>query len=420
MGTVLAERYRVIGLLGRGGMGEVYRADDLRLGQPVALKFLPDAVAGDAVRLAQFHNEVRIARQVSHRNVCRVYDIGEVDGRVFLSMEFVDGEDLATLLRRIGRLPQDKGVEIARQICAGLAAAHEHRRAASRSQAGQHHARRRRPCAHHRFRPGRARGRHQGRAVRARPPTWRPSSWRAEACRSGATSSRWASCSTKCSRASAPSTRRRLPSSCASTIAACRPHRPARFAISIPLSSASSSAACRPTRRVGRSPRLPCRRRSRVATRLRPRSPRARHPRPRWWPRPGATRRWPSGRALARWPSSRLRSPHHLRQHVHLARASHPARQARGGARGPRPRDRVDARVPGHTARHGQRVLLRVRLQPVGSRLAEGAGSVELARERSSADAALLASHEPAAARARCRPRPGRDRPTIRRSSSAA
>jgi predicted Ser/Thr protein kinase len=124
-GTLLAERYRVISLLGRGGMGEVYRADDLRLGQPVAVKFLPEAVNDDPVRLAQFHNEVRIARQVSHRNVCRVYDIGESDGRTFLTMEYVDGEDLATLLKRIGRLPQDKGVEVARQICAGLAAAHE-------------------------------------------------------------------------------------------------------------------------------------------------------------------------------------------------------------------------------------------------------------------------------------------------------
>ena len=79
-GTILADRYRIVGLLGRGGMGEVYRADDLRLGQPVALKFLPQAVTGDSVRLAQFHNEVRVARQVSHRNVCRVYDIGEADG----------------------------------------------------------------------------------------------------------------------------------------------------------------------------------------------------------------------------------------------------------------------------------------------------------------------------------------------------
>lgn len=124
-GIILADRYRIIGLLGRGGMGEVYRADDLRLGQPVALKFLPESVSGNAVRLAQFHNEVRTARQVSHRNVCRVYDIGEADGRIFLTMEFVDGEDLASLLRRIGRFPQDRAIEIARQLCAGLAAAHD-------------------------------------------------------------------------------------------------------------------------------------------------------------------------------------------------------------------------------------------------------------------------------------------------------
>ena len=124
-GLLLDDRYRVVGLLGRGGMGEVYRADDLRLGQPVALKFLPEALGRDPVRLAQFHNEVRTARQVSHANVCRVYDIGEVNGDLFLTMEYVDGEDLSSLLRRIGRLPEDKAIEIARQICAGLAAAHE-------------------------------------------------------------------------------------------------------------------------------------------------------------------------------------------------------------------------------------------------------------------------------------------------------
>jgi serine/threonine-protein kinase len=124
-GTILDNRYRVIGLLGRGGMGEVYRADDLRLGQQVALKFLPPALTHDPTRLAQFHNEVRTARQVSHPNVCRVYDIGEIDGELFITMEYVDGEDLSILLRRIGRLPEDKGIDIARQICAGLAAAHE-------------------------------------------------------------------------------------------------------------------------------------------------------------------------------------------------------------------------------------------------------------------------------------------------------
>jgi serine/threonine-protein kinase len=124
-GLVLDGRYRVLGLLGRGGMGEVYRADDLRLGQQVALKFLPASLSSDPARLAQFHNEVRTARQVSHPNVCRVYDIGEIDGQLFITMEYVDGEDLSVLLRRIGRLPEDKGIDIARQICAGLAAAHE-------------------------------------------------------------------------------------------------------------------------------------------------------------------------------------------------------------------------------------------------------------------------------------------------------
>ena len=124
-GAMLAGRYRIVSLLGKGGMGEVYRADDLKLGQPVALKFLPLRFSEDPKRLEYFHNEVRLARQVSHPNVCRVYDIGEVDGQHFLSMEYVDGEDLATLIRRIGHLPQDKGLDIARQLCAGLAAAHD-------------------------------------------------------------------------------------------------------------------------------------------------------------------------------------------------------------------------------------------------------------------------------------------------------
>ncbi|HEX6974396.1 MAG TPA: serine/threonine-protein kinase, partial [Vicinamibacterales bacterium] len=124
-GDLFDARYRVIGLLGRGGMGEVYRADDLRLGQPVALKFLPESVDRDPARLTQLHTEVRMARQVSHPNVCRVYDIDEIDGHTFLSMEYVDGEDLASLLRRIGRFPEDRALELARQICAGLAAAHE-------------------------------------------------------------------------------------------------------------------------------------------------------------------------------------------------------------------------------------------------------------------------------------------------------
>lgn len=123
-GSLLAERYRIVALLGRGGMGEVYRADDLTLGQPVALKFLPEEAAKDTALLERFRSEVRISRKVSHPNVCRVYDVGEVEGQTFFTMEYVDGEDLASLLRRIGRLPHDKAVDIARQLCAGLAAAH--------------------------------------------------------------------------------------------------------------------------------------------------------------------------------------------------------------------------------------------------------------------------------------------------------
>ena len=124
-GTIFADRYRIIGLIGRGGMGEVYRAEDIKLTQTVALKFLPERLNTNAPALARFHREVRIARQVSHPNVCRVFDISEYQGQHFLTMEYVDGEDLASLLRRIGYLPGDKAVEITRQICAGLSTAHQ-------------------------------------------------------------------------------------------------------------------------------------------------------------------------------------------------------------------------------------------------------------------------------------------------------
>ncbi len=123
-GTLINGRYRIVGLLGRGGMGEVYRATDLTLAQAVALKFLPETGVSERV-LERFHAEVRIARQISHPNICRVYDIGEVDGQPFISMEYVDGEDLADLLQRIGRLPADKALDTARKICGGLAAAHD-------------------------------------------------------------------------------------------------------------------------------------------------------------------------------------------------------------------------------------------------------------------------------------------------------
>ena len=124
-GTILSSRYRIVLPLGKGGMGEVYRAEDLKLDQPVALKFLPRELSRDGAALSRFHREVRLARNVAHPNVCRVFDINEVDGEHFLSMEYIDGESLASLIRRTGRLRHDYGVEIALQLCRGLAAAHE-------------------------------------------------------------------------------------------------------------------------------------------------------------------------------------------------------------------------------------------------------------------------------------------------------
>jgi hypothetical protein len=123
-GHIFASRYRIVSLLGRGAMGEAYRAEDLKLGQPVAVKLLG---VGGARRshVQRFISEVRLARTISHPNVCRVYDIGEADGWWYVPMELVDGETLASLLRRIGRLPAEKALDIARQLCAGLAAAHD-------------------------------------------------------------------------------------------------------------------------------------------------------------------------------------------------------------------------------------------------------------------------------------------------------
>jgi len=124
-GTVLAGRYRIVGLIGKGGMGEVYKAEDLELEQTVALKFLPEELVGNEELLRRFRGEVRNARQVSHPNVCRVFDIGETEGLYYLTMEYIDGDDLSMLLKRIGRFPSDRAVEVSRQICMGLAAIHK-------------------------------------------------------------------------------------------------------------------------------------------------------------------------------------------------------------------------------------------------------------------------------------------------------
>jgi tetratricopeptide (TPR) repeat protein len=107
--------------IGRGGMGEVWRADDLTLNTPIALKFVNSATSAERERILR---EVRLARQITHPAVCRVFDVGEADGKIFYTMELIEGEDLATLLRHAGRLPAERVLEIAQQLSAGLAAAH--------------------------------------------------------------------------------------------------------------------------------------------------------------------------------------------------------------------------------------------------------------------------------------------------------
>lgn len=124
-GTVLLERYHMINLIGKGGMGEVYRAYDAVLGDFVALKFLPSKANLEPGVLEPFLSEVRLARQIHHDNVCCVYDIGDFEGEPFISMEYVDGENLASLLHRVGRLPIEKALSVTEQLCAGLNAAHE-------------------------------------------------------------------------------------------------------------------------------------------------------------------------------------------------------------------------------------------------------------------------------------------------------
>jgi tetratricopeptide (TPR) repeat protein len=120
-GDVFANRYRMVTLLGHGGMGDVWRADDLVLGIPIALKLMHSTSAAGRQLLL---NEARLARRITHPAVCRVFDVGEEGGQVFLSMELVQGEDLDALIQHVGRLPSEKVGEIGRQLCEALAAAH--------------------------------------------------------------------------------------------------------------------------------------------------------------------------------------------------------------------------------------------------------------------------------------------------------
>ena len=124
-GTTVAGRYCIVSWLGEDEMGEVYGADDLVQGRAVALRFLAKDLTGDRQRLERFNGEVQQLRQILHPNVCRVYDAGEFSGRHFVSTEYIEGESLKSLLLRVGTVSRKRGIQFARQLCAGLAAAHE-------------------------------------------------------------------------------------------------------------------------------------------------------------------------------------------------------------------------------------------------------------------------------------------------------
>jgi len=123
-GTLFADRYEIIEELGKGGMGRVYRVEDTKLEQEVALKLIKPEIAKDKKTIERFRNELKLAREIAHRNVCRMYDLNEEKGIHYITMEYVRGEDLRSLIRRIGQLPIGKSVAIANQICEGLAEAH--------------------------------------------------------------------------------------------------------------------------------------------------------------------------------------------------------------------------------------------------------------------------------------------------------
>ena len=123
-GILFSERYEIIEELGKGGMGTVYRVEDTKVGQEIALKLIKPEVASDRSTIDRFRNELKTTRMISHRNVCRMFDLSETDGTHFITMEYVPGEDLKSLIRRVGRLDSGTAIRITKQVCEGLAEAH--------------------------------------------------------------------------------------------------------------------------------------------------------------------------------------------------------------------------------------------------------------------------------------------------------
>jgi serine/threonine-protein kinase len=123
-GSTFAGRYQIIEELGKGGMGKVYRVLDKELKEEVALKLIKPEIASDKKTLERFSNELKLARKISHKNIGRMYELMEEKGTRYITMEYVPGEDLKRLIRKIGQFSTGKTVSIAKQVCEGLAEAH--------------------------------------------------------------------------------------------------------------------------------------------------------------------------------------------------------------------------------------------------------------------------------------------------------
>lgn len=123
-GMTFAGRYEIIESLGTGGMGAVYRAYDTKIKEDIALKVLKPEIATNKKTIERFSNEIRLARKIAHKNICRMFDLNEHEGSQYISMEYVPGEDLKSLIKRVGYLPSGKVISIGKQICQGLSEAH--------------------------------------------------------------------------------------------------------------------------------------------------------------------------------------------------------------------------------------------------------------------------------------------------------
>jgi serine/threonine protein kinase/Tfp pilus assembly protein PilF len=123
-GSLFAGRFQVIEELGKGGMGKVYKVLDKDLDVKIALKLLKPEISSDEETIARFRNELKVARTVTHKNVCRMYDFGRAEGTYFITMEYVPGEDLKSTITRVGQLSVGKTIAVIKQVCDGLAEAH--------------------------------------------------------------------------------------------------------------------------------------------------------------------------------------------------------------------------------------------------------------------------------------------------------